>query len=122
MANEKNLVSLADRTTKEQREIAKKGGKASGEARRRKRKLKELLEIALEQKTNGGETKAEFMTNMLVEQAMAGNTKAYRLIRDTLGQAPVQKIQTSEVDPEVVKEVEELIEQTGDTMAEGQSE
>ena len=35
MANDENLVSLADRTTSERREIAIKGGKASGEARRK---------------------------------------------------------------------------------------
>lgn len=117
-----NLVPMNKRTKEEQREIAKKGGKASGEARRRKRELKELLEIALEQKTEGGDTKAECITNMLVEQAMAGNTKAYRLIRDTLGQAPVQKIQTSEVDPDIIKEVEQMIENESDTMADTQSE
>ena len=39
--NEENLVSLADRTTEEQREIAKKGGIASGKARREKKIFKD---------------------------------------------------------------------------------
>ena len=39
MANEKNLISLSNRTTSEQREIAKKGGIKSGEARRAKKLL-----------------------------------------------------------------------------------
>ena len=46
MANGKdNLVSLADRTTEERREIARAGGIASGEARRRKRTWRECAEI-----------------------------------------------------------------------------
>lgn len=46
MANGKdNLVSLADRTTEEQREIARAGGIASGEARRRKRTLRQIAEM-----------------------------------------------------------------------------
>ena len=36
MANNENLVSLADRTTKEKRAIAIMGGKASGEIRKQK--------------------------------------------------------------------------------------
>ena len=46
--NEKNLVSLADRTTEEKREIGKKGGIASGKARRERKKFKEDLLLALE--------------------------------------------------------------------------
>jgi len=38
----KNLVSLKDRTTEEQREIARKGGVASGKARREKKLLSEF--------------------------------------------------------------------------------
>lgn len=40
MANEHNLVSLADRPKEERIEIARKGGIASGVERRRKRDLK----------------------------------------------------------------------------------
>ena len=47
MPNEKNLVSLADRTTNEQREIAQKGGIASGAARRRKRSMREAADYYL---------------------------------------------------------------------------
>lgn len=41
--NDENLVSLADRATSEQREIARKGGVASGQARLRKKRGRELL-------------------------------------------------------------------------------
>ena len=42
MANEKNLIPLNKRTKKEQREIARNGGKKSGEVRREKKKLSEF--------------------------------------------------------------------------------
>lgn len=48
MANQDNLVSFSERTTSEQRKIASLGGKASGEARRKKRNLKESMSLALE--------------------------------------------------------------------------
>lgn len=47
MSNEKNLISLADRTTAEQREIAQQGGIASGAARRRKRSMREAADYYL---------------------------------------------------------------------------
>lgn len=47
MPNEKNLVPISERTTSEQREIQKKGGIASGAARRRKRSLKEAADLYL---------------------------------------------------------------------------
>lgn len=48
MANEKNLVSLADRTTEEQREIARKGGIASQKAQAEKREQKKTIASALQ--------------------------------------------------------------------------
>ena len=42
MANEQNLIPNSERTPEELREITRKGGIASGEARRKKKTLKEL--------------------------------------------------------------------------------
>ena len=47
MANEKNLVPFDERTESEQREIASAGGKASGKARRRKKNLKQKMQLLL---------------------------------------------------------------------------
>lgn len=47
MPNEENLVPLDERTKEEQREIARKGGVASGAARRRKRSLREAADLYL---------------------------------------------------------------------------
>lgn len=47
LANEENLVPFSERTTSEQREIAQKGGIASGETRRKRKTLKENMNILL---------------------------------------------------------------------------
>lgn len=47
MANEQNLISLGDRTTEEKREIAIKGGLASGESRRKNASIKQSLKRIL---------------------------------------------------------------------------
>ena len=47
MANEGNLIPFNERTESEQRQIAQKGGIASGAARRRKRSMKEAADYYL---------------------------------------------------------------------------
>lgn len=88
MANEENLVSLADRTTEEQREIARKGGIASGEARKKRKTLKEELLLLLEK----GDTQ-EKISLALLQKAMNGDTKAFEVLRDTVGEKPVDKVE-----------------------------
>lgn len=48
--NNENLIPFSARSEKEQREIRSKGGKASGEARRRRKTQREFLENALDMK------------------------------------------------------------------------
>ena len=91
MANAENLVSLAERTTEEQRAIASAGGKASGEARRKRKTLKEELLLMLSE----GETQKS-VTLALIEKAMSGDTKAFEVIRDTIGEKPADKVETKQ--------------------------
>ena len=86
--NEGNLVSLADRTTEERREIAIKGGIASGEARRARKTFRDELITLLE----NGNTQ-EKISVALIQQALDGNTKAFEVIRDTVGEKPVDKLE-----------------------------
>ena len=106
--NEENLVSLADRTTEEQRKIARMGGIASGKARKEKRMLKDLLEEAL---SKGTDTNNEYVniTRALIKEANKGNVKAYEVIRDTLGQKPIEKVEVSKTTDETIKEVEDYL-------------
>ena len=118
MAGKENLVSLADRTTDEQREIAKKGGKKSGEVRRQKRTLKEQMETLLSLPVKDENTRkfieslgidpdtidnATAITLSIYQEALKGNTKAYELIRDTLGEKPSDKLQIEEAPVIVLK-------------------
>ena len=47
MANEQNLIPWNKRTENEQREYAKKGGQKSGEVRRKRKAMKEQMEMLL---------------------------------------------------------------------------
>ena len=104
LANTENLVSLADRTTEEQRAIASAGGKASGEARRKRKTLKEELLLILSE----GETQ-QSVTLALVEKAISGDTKAFEVIRDTIGEKPIDKVMIADVEPSVIAEVEAMV-------------
>lgn len=52
MANEENLIPFDKRTVKEQREIQRKGGIASGKTRKRKANMKKTLEALLVSKVS----------------------------------------------------------------------
>jgi len=92
MANIQNLKPMNKRTKDEQREIAQKAGKKSGEARRAKKQLREVLEMALEMSDNTtGEINAVAITQALINAARKGNVRAYEVIRDTIGEKPTDK-------------------------------
>ena len=102
--SDENLIPFNDRTEKEQREIAKKGGVASGEARRMKRDLKRAFEALLEKEYNNGKGEkisgAELLAYKQFDKALKGDTKAFEIIRDTAGQKPVEKVEQVNIDME----------------------
>lgn len=104
MANEQNLIPNSDRTPSQLREMARNGGLASGEARRKRKTLKEELLLMLSE----GDTQKS-VTLALIAKAMAGDTKAFEIIRDTIGEKPVDKVMIADVDQSVVLEVEAMV-------------
>ena len=86
MAKEDNLVSLADRTKEEQREIARMGGIASGKVRQEKATMKKQLEMLLDETNSKGKTYRELVTLGLLKGAVNGNASNYRTIVETLGE------------------------------------
>ena len=93
MANEKNLVSLKDRTTAEQREIARMGGKKSGEVRRAKKTFRQLMEEYGGMPDENDPRLTNDQAVMVSQYKLAktdkpGSTKAAEFIRDTKGEAP----------------------------------
>lgn len=100
MANNENLNGhgFHERTAREQREIAIAGGKASGEARRRKAAMRDTMNRLLTMKVEveglsdilradgGKSTYEEIITMAMIEKAMRGDVKAFMAIKDVLGQ------------------------------------
>lgn len=76
-----------NRTAEEQVEIAKQGGIASGESRRRKKTLKEELIALLE--TNDNNNKISLA---LLNRALNGDIQAFTTIRDTIGEKPKDEV------------------------------
>ena len=113
MANEQNLKK--NLSPREARENGSKGGKKSVESRRKKKLLRECLEILLERKieTEDGEMSgAEAMATTAFKMALDGDLGAWTLVRDTVGQKPVDKVMVSEVDPSVIADVEKMVAET----------
>ena len=100
--NEENLIPQNKRTKKEQREIARKGGIASGKARRERKTLKEELLLLLSK----GDTQQK-ISIALLQKAMSGDTKAFEVIRDSIGEKPIEKIEADVGLTEIKVELEE---------------
>lgn len=104
-----NLIPLNRKTKEEQRRIASQGGKASGEARRAKKNVKECLKLYSEMLVTSPEVKsalkksgvadAEEMTYSMamalqfMTSAMRGNSQMARLVMELMGE--VKQAQTN---------------------------
>ncbi|MCM1008076.1 MAG: KGG domain-containing protein [Ruminococcus flavefaciens] len=112
MSNEENLIPLSERTKDEQREIAKKGGRASGKARRKKRTAQEAAQLIWGLPVNKDQDKIleeygiekcdrnYLMLIMVkaVQMASNGDLKAIEFIRDTLGENPKYKLYEKKIE------------------------
>ena len=102
-----NLIPMNKMTEAEQREIAKKGGKASAESRKRRKTAKEIAQTILSTQLNAaqieeildgakdliGEDKSAYavMIAKMVQEANRGNVQAFTAVRDTAGDKPTDK-------------------------------
>ena len=100
----------------EARQAGRKGGKKSAESRERRKTLRdELLDLLSVQTADGSKTQ-EVISLSLIEQARKGNVRAFEIIRDTIGEKPVEKVEQM-IDMEYresVKYVKGLIEDGDD--------
>ena len=101
MANEKNLVPFDERSKKEARELGQKGGIASGAARRRKKSLKQKMQLLLSlpaadndqtELANMGVEPDDMDNEMVLVKALflaaaEGDTRAFDRIQDVLGKS-----------------------------------
>ncbi len=117
MANEQNLIPQAHKLTVEEQSA---GGKASGKARRRKREIREMLEeyLAMPAKVNGKDaTRKDVMVLNAIRIVTEGNAsdsdflKAFTLIRDTIGEQPVQRVEVDTIPKETYDRVMSVLEE-----------
>lgn len=98
--NNKNLTPLNKRTKEQRQAIAKAGGIASGESRKEKAKVKEIVKSFMNSKPskeqeqeliNAGFCKDEISNNAymlysMIQKAKAGDTQAFRLLLELQGE------------------------------------
>lgn len=117
MAGEENLIPQSERTKEEQREIARRGGIASGKARREKADLRRQMQIWLESdvttdKHGNPMSGAQLMAAIAAREAAKGNAKFWELIRDTAGYKPVDKVMIADVDQAVIDDIERIVDES----------
>ncbi len=94
MANTQNLIKNEDLTPEQRRANASKAGKASAEARKKRKTLKEELLALLA----NGDTQNR-MSLAIIEKAMNGDTKAFEIVRDTIGEKPKDSLEVEQNKP-----------------------
>lgn len=127
MPNPNNMIPASERSPEWRRENGRKGGIASGEAKRKKKAMKETLTALLTLPLNKkkfheieddiktfGELKGknvDVQTGILIKQvqrALAGDLPSAEFIRDTIGEAPNQNVKVGGAIPVVISGEDEL--------------
>lgn len=103
MANEHNLKPNSERTPSERRENARKAGKASGQARRKRKEFKEAIKTALTVLMEDNKTVQDIGIEALLNKFMQGDLKAFELVRDTIGEKPTDKQEVKVVESDWFK-------------------
>lgn len=111
---EDNLHPFTSEQSREKaKENGKKGGIASGQAKRDKKNIRLAVEALLEMDIKGknGEVKsgAEAICVAQLQKALKGDTRAFEALRDSAGQKPIERVMVAEVDQSVIDEIEKEI-------------
>lgn len=103
-----NLIPFSKRSKDEAREYGSKGGKASGESRRRKAAMRDTMNRLLTMqaeveglsdilRADGGEsTYEELITMAMIEKALRGDVNAFNAIKATVGQTDKSAVDLEE--------------------------
>ena len=97
-----NSEATQFRTGEEQVEIARKGGIASGEARRQKATFKKTLEMLLDEKNSKGKTYRELITLGQIKSAINGKAENFKTILALMGEMEEEQTSTPELKIEIV--------------------
>ena len=125
MANEQNLIPNSERTPSQLREQARKGGIASGKARRERKMMREDAQMFLEMPLNAGQLEdVEYLAEVkgknitvqqaillaMIKKAMKGDVRASEYVRDTAG----QQIANININTEENSKFADILKQLGD--------
>lgn len=116
MGNPDNLKGhefTSEQSREKAAENGRKGGIASGKAKRRRKAFAEAFEAILSTQFtdhNGNHTDGiEAIATKTFQKALSGDMKAIAFIRDTVGEMPVQRVEVDKIDPRVRAEMDELL-------------
>ena len=115
-------------TPEQRRENGRKGGLTKGENFRRRKELKETLNILLQMPVRKGKitdcesvksfaelkgknlTVDQAMMVVLMQKALHGDLNAITMIRDTIGEKPSDKLEVKDITPVILSGEDELME------------
>ena len=115
MTNIQNLIKNEDLTPEQRRKNASKSGKASAKKRQQNKTFKEIINKFLDGQVSDERLKQQMIdfgfadkevsnkscaVFALWKEAIKGNTKAFELLRDTIGEKPIEQIQN--INPPVI--------------------
>ena len=67
------------------------------------------MEQEITDKKGNVKTGTEAMALAVFQKALKGDIKAFEVVRDTVGQKPIEKVQVAEVDQATIDEVERAV-------------
>lgn len=96
------------------REAGRKGGRRSQQKAKERKTLREellavLTDMEIPQKDGTKKNVQEAMALSLIKSVLSGNVRAFEIIRDTIGEKPVESVNVNIPDPSVMDEVREYL-------------
>ena len=117
---------FAKMTPEQRREYGRKGGLKKGENYKRRKELRETLDVLLDMPLRTGRTtsveKVQAFANLkgknitvdqammvcLIQKALKGDLNAIAMIRDTIGEKPTEKLDVKDVTPVIISGEDDL--------------
>lgn len=125
MANEQNLITMADRPKEEVRELARKAGRASAAAKKKRKAMRQQMELLLSLPLKDKEIKEKIkllgidddnMDNQMglivstYTKAMLGDMNAMNIIRELVGEKVIEVKVDAAIDSNV-KELQSILDE-----------
>ena len=101
--------------SREAAEAGHKGGVANGENSRMRKTIRAELEALLAKhpvNDKGQESEMSYQSAMIaaiLKKALKGDTKAFEIIRDTIGEKPAERITLAAIDQDTIDDVEKMV-------------